>query len=35
MFPAPFRLQVRHDPEKWNPIFGQDHANEARATTID
>jgi hypothetical protein len=26
LFPCNFRAALKHDPEKWKPVFGQDHA---------
>jgi hypothetical protein len=42
MFPAPFCFARTDDPDpqdrvtaKWAPVFGQDHPQKLRATTID
>jgi hypothetical protein len=26
--------RLKHDPEKWNPVFGQDHAQTAFAAVL-
>jgi hypothetical protein len=28
-------LQAQHDPEKWEPVFGQDHAQGTSMITKD